>query len=82
MSEVRTKLGEGGRIVVPATYRRALGLKPGDDVLIVLEGVTLRLLTPREAARRAQALVRQFVRKGRKLSRELLEERKEEGRGG
>jgi len=31
MTNVRTKLTEGGRVVIPAEYRQALGLHIGDD---------------------------------------------------
>jgi AbrB family looped-hinge helix DNA binding protein len=34
---MKTTIREGGRLVIPAAYRKALGLKPGDEVLLVLE---------------------------------------------
>lgn len=49
MPEIRTKIGEGGRIVLPAEYRKALGLKPGDEVVLVLREGEVRLLTPKQA---------------------------------
>ena len=30
-------MGEGGRVVIPAEYRKTLGLKPGHDVILILE---------------------------------------------
>lgn len=78
MSEVKTKMGEGGRVVIPAAYRRTLGLKSGDDVILVLEEGEVRIMTPQRAVRRAQALVRRYVPKGRRLVDELLRERREE----
>jgi hypothetical protein len=38
MTRVKAHLSRGGGIVIPADYQKALGLKPGDDVVIVLEG--------------------------------------------
>lgn len=35
MSEIPTRITSGGRIVIPAALRRALGLKDGDEVLIL-----------------------------------------------
>ena len=32
------RVAEGGRIVIPAEFRKALGLKVGDKVILVLEG--------------------------------------------
>ncbi len=83
MQEKVTCIGPNGRIVIPAPFRRALGLEEGDKVVVVLDPRGgIRLLTPKQAILRAQELVRKFVRKGRSLSRELLEERREESRRG
>lgn len=78
MGEVKTKLGAGGRIVIPAGYRKALGVKPGDEVLLLLEEDGIRIVTARQAIRRAQALVRRYIPEGRTLSKELIRERREE----
>lgn len=78
MSRVVTKIGEGGRVVIPSEFRKALGVETGDQVVLVLEEGTVRLLTPKEAIRRAQALVRQYVPEGRSLSDELIAERRRE----
>jgi hypothetical protein len=40
----------------------------------------LRVLTPQEAIRRAQVLVRKYVPEGRLLSDELIADRREEAR--
>lgn len=71
-------MSEGGRVVIPARYRRALGLKPGDKVVLALEEDELRLFTPGQAIQRAQALVRRYVPEGRSLAEELMEERRRE----
>jgi AbrB family looped-hinge helix DNA binding protein len=78
MNEIKTKIGAGGRIVIPAEFRRTLRLKPGDEVILALEGEEVRVLTPERAIRRAQALVRRYVPKGRSLVDELIRERRDE----
>jgi bifunctional DNA-binding transcriptional regulator/antitoxin component of YhaV-PrlF toxin-antitoxin module len=80
MNRILTKLGEGGRLVIPAEYRKALGVEVGDDLVLVLEENDLRVLTPQEAIRRAQALVRKYVPEGRLLSDELIADRRREAR--
>lgn len=45
------KLDERGRLVLPAEYRRRLGLKPGDEVAISEDGPALRIESRRDAAR-------------------------------
>ena len=73
-----TKMSKDGRLVVPATFRKALGIKPGDEVVMVLEEGVLRVLGARQAIARAQFLVRRYVPEGRSLSQELIQERREE----
>jgi AbrB family looped-hinge helix DNA binding protein len=78
MPRVVTKIAEGGRVVIPAEFRKSLGLKVGDEVVLALEEGAVRVLTQQEAIRRAQALVRAHVPAGRSLSEELIEERRRE----
>jgi len=82
MTEIKTKLGKGGRIVIPAQYRKTLKLEPGDEVILVMEDGEVRLLTPQRAVQRAQALVRRYIPPGRSLVKELLQERHEEATRG
>ena len=78
MTRVRTRLDQGGRVVIPAEYQRALGLQSGEEVILRLENGELRMISLPEAIRRAQALVRQHVPAGRSLSDELIAERSSE----
>jgi AbrB family looped-hinge helix DNA binding protein len=47
----RARLDEKGRLVLPAEYRRRLGLKPGDEVAITEEEGVLRVESRKTAAR-------------------------------
>ena len=76
MNQVKTKLAEGGRIVIPAEYRQALGLQVGDEVILRLEEGTLRIFTPKQAIKYAQELLRPYLPEGRSLSDELIAERR------
>ena len=78
MEQIKTKIGEGGRIVIPAEYRKVLDLKPGDDVVLSMEDGSVRVSTIQQAIKHAQALVRRFVPEGRDLVEELMQERREE----
>ena len=73
-----TKVGPGGRVVLPAAMREVLGLAPGDDVLISLEEHEIRLLPRNEAIRQAQAMVRELVPEGVSLADELIADRRRE----
>jgi AbrB family looped-hinge helix DNA binding protein len=76
MEQVRAKITEGGRIVIPAEYRRALGLHTGDEVILSLEDGELRIFTPLQAIKHAQELVRRFIPQGRSMTDELIAERR------
>jgi AbrB family looped-hinge helix DNA binding protein len=76
MKEIKTKIAEGGRVVIPAEYRQALGLKIGDEVIIRLEEGALRIFTPDQAIAYAQELLRPYLPQGRSLSDELIRERR------
>ena len=64
MREIRAKLGQSGRIVIPTEYRRKLGLEAGDEIIMHLDEEGLHLYTPAQAVARAQALVRRSVPEG------------------
>jgi len=74
----KVELGAGGRLVVPAPMRAALGMKEGDKVLVRLEGNELRIYTYQEAMRRAQEIVRSFVPPDVSLVDELIADRRAE----
>jgi len=78
MASVRTRLTDGGRIVIPAEFRKALGLCVGDQVLLILENGGVTVVTPAEAARQARAIVQRHVPEGRSLADELIAERRAE----
>lgn len=73
------RLDRHGRVVIPAAYRRALGLHEGDEVTVQLEDGSVRISTRAEAIKRAQELVtRRTAGTGRSLVDELLAERRAE----
>ncbi len=76
MISVKAKIAEGGRIVIPTEYRKALGLHVGDRVILSLDDNQLRIYTIDAAIRRAQDLVSQYVAPERSLADELIAERR------
>lgn len=73
-----TRLGPGGRVVIPVAYRHALGLREGDYVQVRCEDEGIRILPQEIVARRVQDLVAKFVPEGVSLVDELIEERRRE----
>jgi len=78
LSPVKVKLGPDGRVVVPAPFREALGLKEGDTLIASAEQGKLSFLTIPAAVRRAQEMLRQFVPEGVSLVDELIQDRRRE----
>jgi AbrB family looped-hinge helix DNA binding protein len=73
----RTRLGEKGRVVIPAAMREALGMDAGGVLDLRLVDGELRISTRESRLRRAQEWVRQFVPAGISLAGELSAERRE-----
>lgn len=79
-SEVRLRINENGRVVIPAPFREALGIRAGDELVLRLEDDELRITTIKQRLERARKLVRQHVKPGRSLVDELIAERREAAR--
>jgi AbrB family looped-hinge helix DNA binding protein len=75
--KVRTRLGEKGRVVIPAAMRQALGMDAGAVVDMRVVDGELRISTMESRLRRAQEWVRQVVPPGVSLADELSAERRE-----
>jgi len=78
LAPAKLRLGPDGRVLIPATFREALGISEGDTLVASIVDGELHLLTIEAAVRRAQAIVRQFVPEGVSLVDELLEDRRRE----
>ncbi len=76
-TEARTRLNENGRLVIPASFRKALGINPGDEVVVRLEDDELRITTLKRRIERAQRNARKYVKPGVSLVDELIAERRE-----
>jgi AbrB family looped-hinge helix DNA binding protein len=79
METYRTKIGAGGRIVIPAQIRSDLDVKPGDELILALKDGELRIFSLRQAVKRSQRLVRRYVPEGRSLAEELIQDRRVDG---
>lgn len=78
METVSVRLEQSGRILIPAAIRRELNLKEGSELLLRLNDTGLQISTRQQAIKQVQARLRKYVPKGRLLSQELLDERREE----
>ena len=72
------RLGAQGRLVVPASIRKALGFRPGETLVARIEDGHLVIEKPEAVERRLHDHFRKF--EGRSLAEELIAERREEVR--
>jgi AbrB family looped-hinge helix DNA binding protein len=79
-AETRMRVNQNGRVVIPAPYRKALGIKAGDEVILRMEDDELRITTMQRKIERAQRRVRQYVKPGVSLADELIAERREDAK--
>jgi AbrB family looped-hinge helix DNA binding protein len=79
-TESHATINENGRIVIPASFRRALGIRPGDAIVLRIENDELRMTTLRQRLAKAQQLVRKHVARNTSLVDELIAERREAAR--
>ena len=76
---IKTKIAEGGRVVIPVEYRRALQLEVGDEILVTLNNGEINIISRKEALNRAQDIVSRYC-SSRSLADELIEERRHEAK--
>jgi AbrB family looped-hinge helix DNA binding protein len=79
---VRTKLNLNGRVVIPASIRQALGLEPGEEILLFVENDELRMTSAKKRAERAQKLYKKYIGEGVSLVDELIADRRKEAAAG
>ncbi len=73
------KIIEGGKLVIPAKMRREMGIARGDSVVVeLLPDGDLRVRSLAAAVKRAQSIVRGFVKGEGSLVDELIAERRAE----
>jgi AbrB family looped-hinge helix DNA binding protein len=67
--------------VIPAAVRKALDLRPGDELIMRVEDGELRLSTRRQALSRARRMVRRYIPDNEDLTQSLIDDRRREAGG-
>jgi AbrB family looped-hinge helix DNA binding protein len=78
--KTRRRVSENGRVVIPASFRKRLGIRAGDEAVLEIQDDELRIRTMNRNIARAQRLVRKHVKAGTSLVDELNAERREAAR--
>jgi AbrB family looped-hinge helix DNA binding protein len=80
IGHAKLKIGEAGRIVIPAEMRAAMMVKPGDTVTAQVVDGEFRIVSPKVALKRVQAAAHKLKRPGVSAVDELIAERHAEAR--
>ncbi|GJE61328.1 AbrB/MazE/SpoVT family DNA-binding domain-containing protein [Methylobacterium trifolii] len=78
MASQAVKIIDGGKLIIPAAFRRKLGIDTGDTVVVELNEDGLHVRSLSSAVRLAQEIVREFVPADVDLADELIAERRVE----
>jgi AbrB family looped-hinge helix DNA binding protein len=78
MLQAKAKLNANGRVVIPAAVRKALDLRPGDELIIRVEDGELRMSTRRQALARARRVIRESIPGDEDLTQSLIDDRRAE----
>lgn len=74
------RVDQRGRIVIPASIRKSLGLDVGAKIFLSVEGDHATLMSAKTARRKACERVCRYIPPNVSLSEELMAERKAEAR--
>ncbi len=80
LSPLRSRINANGRVVIPSEMRRQMGLSPGDSVVMSVQDGVLTMESLQARVRRVQQSLRRLIDPDRRLSDELIAERREEAR--
>lgn len=78
MTSQAVKIVDGGKLIIPAQFRRKLGINIGDTVVVELADDGLHVRSLSASVRLAQSIVREFVPEDVSLADELIAERRAE----
>ena len=75
--EARARVNENGRVVIPAEFRKALGVTTGDEIIFRWEDDELRITTMKKRIERAQGRARRYRKPSVSAVDEFIAERRE-----
>ncbi|WP_425364171.1 AbrB/MazE/SpoVT family DNA-binding domain-containing protein [Candidatus Tisiphia endosymbiont of Hybos culiciformis] len=61
MEVIRTKLGNGGRVIIPSLFRQNLHLMAGDDIILHMKDDTIYITTSNQALSKLQTKVKNHI---------------------
>ncbi len=78
MQTIKSRIDNAGRLVIPNHYRRALHLKPGEEVMLRISDGELHVCSFKDAASKARDLIATYNKDNKDLLNLLFEMRRED----
>ena len=75
------RLSDSGRILIPAAFRKKMGLRTGEEVVLELEDCTLHVQSRAQRVQHALDSLYELVKDGPSMADELVAERHAEAAG-
>jgi AbrB family looped-hinge helix DNA binding protein len=75
---LQTRMSKEGRVLIPAEFRHALGLKAEEPLQVYVVDGELRIVSRREGIRRAQAIAAKYKQPGVSVVDEFIAEKRAE----
>jgi AbrB family looped-hinge helix DNA binding protein len=73
---IRLRLNANGRVVIPASVRKELGVEAGDELILEKKDDVFFLTTQQQRIQRAQRRAKSHLPEGTSLADELIAERR------
>lgn len=80
MEEFRSIISQNGRIVVPVSLRKILGLKAGDSVIFSVDEKGIHMNSQKHSLSMLRTLFKTHTKPGESLSQSLIDMRRREAK--
>lgn len=80
MQKIRTQIDMHGRVLIPATIRKKLNLKPGDTLTLRATEDEIKMVSMKSVIREARELLKKYKNPDSSMVDEFIEMRRQESR--
>ena len=71
------KMGDGGRVIIPAVIRKSMKVNSGDNIMFYYKDGELKILNPKETIEKIRAKAQKLKKIGENVTDDFLKSRKE-----
>jgi len=76
----KSKIAKGGKVSIPAAYRKSLRLKEGDEIIFNLNNNELTLIPIKTSLQKVREMINQYHEPNTSLVDKLIAERRAEAK--